>query len=35
MLLEYLFNSYEDMLDSYEDLLNISYNPILDETETN
>jgi dipeptidase len=35
MLLEYLFNSYEDMLDSYKELLNISYNSILDETETN
>ena len=33
MLLEYLFNSYDDMLDSYEKLLNITYNPILDETE--
>lgn len=33
MLLEYLFNSYEDMLDSYKELLNITYNPILDETE--
>ena len=35
MLLEYLFNSYEDMLDSYKELLNISYNSTLDETETN
>lgn len=33
MLLEYLFNSYEDMFDSYKELLNISYDPILDETE--
>ena len=33
MLLEYLFNSYEDMFDSYKELLNMSYNPMLDETE--
>lgn len=33
MLLGYLFNSYEDMFNSYKELLNISYNPILDETE--
>lgn len=33
MLLEYLFNSYDDMFDSYKELLNISYNPILEETE--
>jgi hypothetical protein len=33
MLLEYLFNSYEDMFNSYKELLIMSYNPILDETE--
>lgn len=33
MLLGYLFNSYEDMFNSYKELLNISYNQILDETE--
>ena len=33
MLLEYLFNSYDDMFDSYKELLNITYNPILEETE--
>ena len=33
MLLEYLFNSYDDMFDSYKELLNISYNPILEENE--
>lgn len=34
MLVEYLFNSYEDMFDSYKELLNISYNPIVNKTET-
>lgn len=33
MLLEYLFNSYEDMFNSYKELLSITYNPIVDETE--
>lgn len=33
-LLEYLFNSYEDMFNSYKELLIMSYNPILDETES-
>jgi hypothetical protein len=33
MILEYLFNSYEDMFNSYKELLIMSYNPILDETE--
>ena len=33
MLLEYLFNSYEDMFNSYKELIIMSYNPIVDETE--
>lgn len=33
MLVEYLFNSYEDMFDSYKELLNITYNPIVNKTE--
>lgn len=33
IILGYLFNSYEDMFNSYKELLNISYNSTLDETE--